>query len=489
MSAYAVGMELVSSGYFARAYASVRGWAIRAVAATSAVFRSSPKLAGGVSSGRVAAMPDADASLSAIAKAPTVYAAMTVAAFSAVTYPIVVMQGHPMSGRRATQLDPNTVPWVGRLLRLLQSPGTETGLFEEPGEALLAQIWADLRMTGAFVVAPTLSPDGEIVGLTRLHPKLCAIERRDGVDYLVYSSGRERRSYPRRDVSIGRLLSWEPDGRAEFGTGAGESLRPLVSAEATALEQTAYSVRQGGADVRIMPKTDAAAAFLSVEDNRKKVVESVTKAIEGGGGRRVYAIGGAFDVQDSGLKPADLRAPELMQQAPRAQLAACGVVPAMVGSDGGTYANGVLQFRAQAISDEAMAGVIEAHLLRPLARHFAKRAGGRIALRADEITARLDLSQHPGYAYLRTEAVSRMKSWVDMGWSAKQAAEIEGMDVPAPLGPPLKVSMTTPAPGPDVGSHQNDPRAPVGDVGAVQDGAPRMLSDLFGRDGEVVAAK
>lgn len=459
--------------WYSRWYASTVSSITRLYAAGAAALRAPlPRL--GISMGRVAALPMAEADLSAMATSPTVYSALTRSALETIIHPIRVYRGYSVSGGDLEPIDPRErgALWVGALLRVLQTPDPASAdeLAPEPGEALIAQILADLKMAGAFVVAPVLSERGWVVGLTRLHPKCCSIERTAAGEEVVYRSGSDHRRYPRRSVFIGHLLSWAADGRAEFGVGAGTPLRPLLRAEAAALAQTANMIEQGGADLRIRGKGATGKSFMALKENREKAIATVTESIVSPNGRRVIAFSDDLELDDGGLKPTDLRAPELMAAARGHELAATGTVPAWVGHDAGTYATAVVQLRVQACMDEGYAAVIEAYFLRPLARHFAKTrgAGTMDARRADEITARIDLSAHPGYAQLRTESYARMKVLVhDLGFTVEQAAAAEHLDLPAPRGEILsKGASTDPGtPGPELGSHNQGPRDPVGDNG------------------------
>ena len=447
---------------------------IRSTASTAigriGALRGAPPRAG-ITGGRVASLVNAQEDLQAISESPVVYAAMLRRALTFATYPIRVYQGYSIGGRKATVLDPERVPWVGSLLRLLQcpDPDDQDGVFPaNPGESLLAQIVADLILTGNAWVAIRTSPSGAIVGLYRLHPRCVTLERFITGDEWVYRPGSVLPTrYPRRTVAHLKLLSWQASAAGELGTGAGAALRQVIDAETTALNQTANMIRQGGADVKVTGTSALGKAFLANEKNRKEVAKEVSEAMKGPEGRRVFVLGGDLDVNDSGLKPADLKAPEMMVASRGMELAAIGTVPVALGSDAGTYATAVQQYRTQAELDEQIAAVIEACLLRPLARHFARMAGGRAAVRADEYTARFDLSSHPGYAFLRSEQVNRMVALVNMGWAPHQAAEAEGLDMPEPEGEPKTVAPTTPPSG--------GPRSPLGD----NTSRKRSLDDLF----------
>lgn len=429
----------------------------------------------GISTGRVASAREAEDDLSAMAKSPTIFAAVNKRAFSLATYPVAVYFGFNKGGDKADALDPDKVSWVADLLRLLQTPdaGDAEGVFPvEPGPHLLAQLIADYLLAGIAYVAMLQTPDGVIVGLYRLHPRHVTLERNvSGMgDEFVYRpiTGLPRR-YPRRSVACIRGLSWQSGGMAEMGVGAGQPLKPLIEAEWTALQQTASVVGQGGADVLVTGNDPQTNAFLSNKTNRDEVAKLATTALAGGvdGGRRVMVLPGNLKMEDTGLKPADMKAPELMAAAKTAELAALGCTPIAIGGDASTFATAVQQYRVQAELDEALAKVFEDALLRPLARHFARMAGGKWAMKADRVTCRIDLSGHPGYTFQRTEAINRMVALVGLGWGAAQAAEAEGVEMPVPEGPPR--ATTTPAPS-------GAPNGPVGDGSA-----GRTLADLFTR--------
>jgi hypothetical protein len=474
---------------FARTYARL------AVVATalSAALRTSPPRPG-ISSGRVATQPLAESDLAALATSPTVYGAITRRALSLANYPVVVYRGFSLAGGKLERLDPSR-PWVAAFYRLLQRPDPTTRFSLAPlsWERLCAQIIADLIQIGSFIVLPTVGESGYISGLTRLHPGSCAIERLNGVDELVYVEGNERRRYPLDQVFIGALLSWQRNGRQAFGVGAGTPMRYLTRAEGVAIEQTANMIEQGGADLRIVGKGATGKNFMANKENREKALDAVIQAIKGPNGRRVIAVSDDIEINDGGLKPTDLRAPELHTAARQAALVATGTCAAWVGIDAGTYANAAMQFRVQADADEGICSVVEAGLLRPLAQHFARVAGGRDGAADEQITSRQDLSQHPGYAQLRTESIARVKSLVhDMGYTVDQAKEIEGFgDWASPEGEILSAGQPTDSsvPGPETGSTLDAPRDPVGANGDQHVSNPKAnesrsvirLSDRFGR--------
>jgi len=450
----------------------------RAVAATSAAFSSMLRApGGGLSWGRVASSPRAEEQLRAIETSPTVFAAMNRTSLAFTTFPIKVYRGFSVGGDKTLDPLPGTVPWVAAFLRLLQTPDVESAdeLCPEPGEALIAQVVADLRMAGVFYVLPTLTASGDVIGLKRLHPKSCTIERVSGREVVVYRPpDGGAHTYPRRSVFVGHLISWSASGQGSIGVGAGASLTHVVAAEAEALRKTAEVVRQGGADIRIVAENAAGAAFMADKKNRDKVVAEVTTAISGEDGRRVFATGGNIRVEDAGLKPSDIQAPELMDRAPKAEMVAIGTVPAALGMDASNYANGVLQWRAQADIDEGTASVLEAYLLRPLARRFARQAGGRAATWIDEITARHDLSMHIGYTYVRAETWGVVHQMMQAGYTNEQAVAMCGIDAPKPEGEVL-LGAAKGTPGPEQGSVKDAPRRPVLDSGGPT--GPRVAAE------------
>lgn len=442
----------------------VRRLAARAWAWTSALanLRNPPPSPG--MTGTIAGSPTAEMDLKRLASSPSVYAAVTRRALGLLVYPVRVSRGWG-PGQPKEVIDPTRAPFAQTLLRLLARPDpADVGRVfpARPGMLVLAQVLADLLLAGNAFLRLQRGPGGGLVGLHRLHPQAVLLVRMpDGSERWEYRpAGRlgEAESYERGDVAHLRLLSWERSGAGELGTGAAEPLRDLLDAERSALESTAAVVSQGGADVRITGKSAAMANYLRDEKNRREVADQAADALSAGKtGRRVFVVGGDLEVTDSGLKPADIQAPEVLDAARMAALMAIGVVPVEVGADAGSYATAVQQVRVQYELDLHLAMILEVCLLQPLAQALAAAGGGRWAQRASEITAWIDLATHPGAQLIRTEAIGRMVQLVGMGWTASQAAEAEGIELPEPEGQPMSANPFA-APPPSQG-----PRRPVGD--------------------------
>lgn len=447
---------------------------IRILSSASAFYRASLAAVGvtdappsqpGASSGRVASKVLAQDYLQQMAQSAVVYAALNRRAHAFGNYPIAVY-------RDEVKVDPKREPWAAEFLALVQNPDPADGLLAGdtdglapimPGEGLFAQLVADYLATGVAYVIPTAGSGDRLSGLTRAHPRSMTLEQGGAVWVYRPPGGGMARTYPRRAVFCIRNISWEAGGAGELGTGAGQVLADLVNAEATAIRKTAQVIEQGGADVWVGATTPAAAQFLANPANRNKVRDDLTEALAMRDGSRVVVMGGDLEAKDVGLKPADMQAPELMTTARGAELLALGVTPVSIGGEAGNYAEAALQYRVQAEFDESLAAVFEAFLLRPLSQHYARIGSGRRKVDARTVTARFDLSTHPGYAYARTEAIDRMIKLVDLGWDAEQAASIENLSLPKPSGPPRQKQAPVAAPGvpgnepPPVG-RENDKR-------------------------------
>ena len=440
----------------------------------------------GVSVGRVAQAWRAEDDLSAMSKSPVVYAALQRRALGLASYPIRCYRG---TQGRAVELDPERIPWVADLLRLLQTPDpADMGrLFpDRPGEGVIAQVVADLLAAGNAYVVVSVSGSGAITGLHRIHPRLMTRERAgDGSLLWVYRpSWGPAEVYPAGSVAHLRLLSWETSGMGELGVGAGTPLAPLIAAETSALEQTAAAISQGGPDIVVTGDGDISNAMLENDDTRQRIAARFTDALKQVG-RRVMVLGGSLKITPASWQVADLKAPELLAASRASELMALGVTPISVGADSGTYTTAVQQSRVQAEWDEQIQMVLEAGLLRPLARYYAQQAGGHWSTRADQVTCRIDLSSHPGHAYARTDAIARMKSLKEMGWTAEQAAAAEGIDLPKPEGKPeasaAPAALPSSAPRRPLGDTEGDPGDPE------QTPADGERGLWWGRGGEVVS--
>lgn len=420
------------------------------------VARQPPKPPG-ISVGRVTSNRRASAELEHLGTSPTVHAAVHRRALSIARFPLRVYRGLDPMTAEPVDLKRGGAGWARSLLRLLDRPDPEDidALFPaNPGIIVWAQVIADLVLTGDAYVVPTGS-GMSVAGLSRQHPAGAVLERTSAGEFWRF--GGDRRLYPRRSIAHIRLLSAAAGGAGELGIGAAAALRSLLSAEQTALEQTAEKIAQGGVDIIVTGKTAQTQAFLKNKANRDQIVAQVTESLGGGGmGRRVYVLSGELEIKDAGFRPVDLQAPELLESTEKKVLQALGVVPIALGAEASTFATAVQQYRAQADMDAALAALLEAGLFRPLARQFALAAGGQWAGRADEVTCRYDLSTHPGNIYARSESINRASKLIDMGWSGEQVAAAEGLDLPPPEGTPKPGSQPA-APG------APQPAQPLGD--------------------------
>jgi len=451
-------LPAVRQGPWYRAIAAVSGF-YRASLAAMGVSKT-PPMRPGASSGQVASRPLAEQHLQQMALSPAVYAAIQRRTRTMGDYPIIVLvDGKPVPGKSA--------PWVGELLHLLATPDSEElsargdpeGLAPiEPGEGLIAQLVADLLLEGVAYVIPTAGSRNRVSGLTRAHPRLMRLA--NGGAHWHYAQQGRVTVYPRRGVFCLRTVSWQASGQGELGTGAGEVLEPLVAAERSAMVKTAQIIDQGGADVIVTSKSATGQQFLANPANRDRVREDLQTMLGMRDGGRVVVIGGDLEAKPSGLTPGDIQAPALIEAARGSELMALGVTPVSIGMSDAVYATAALQYRVQAELDESLASIFEAYLLRPLAQHYARVSGMGLAQVAT-VTARIDLSTHPGYAYARTEAIDRMTKLVDLGYSTEQAAIIEAQTFPPPAGPPRAKT------APQAGAPGGEPK-PIGEGGGGQ---------------------
>lgn len=453
------------------------GWWARATDAVATYTRATlaqmglsptPPTRAGASRGTFGARPRADEHLRQMALSPTVFAAAMRRARTFGDYPFVVLvDGVPV--------EPREVPWAKAMLELLQNPDPEylttrgdvTGIAAlVPGEGLIAQLVVDILLEGVAWILPTAGRGQSVAGLTRLHPRCVKLVM--GGAYVEHTQDGRATRYPRRSVFCITNPSWQATGEGQLGVGAGEVLEPIVAAERVAMEKTASIIAQGGADVVVTGSDNAGKMLLSNETNRTKITKEVSDALAMTTGSRVIALGGPIELNPLGLTPSDIQAPTLMEAAHKAELMAMGVVPVAIGENSANFATAALQYRVQAELDEAVASMLEAYWLRPLAQHYARAFGGLRVSESGRVTCRLDLSDHPGYVSARGEAITRMGALVDLGWSPVQAAAFERLPLPKPEGQPRRSAPPNPALVP-----QGDTPAPQGD--APKRGAPLLL--------------
>jgi hypothetical protein len=465
-------------GILARASASIRGGILqiygRAYEISQQIRRAPARL--GVSIGRVASKPYAELDLETIGSSPAVYAAAQRRCLGLQQYPIRIVIGR--RGGEQETVSPADAPWAAALLALLEQPDPADAdriLPENPGEVVLAQLGADFLVAGDGFARLQVAPQGsDVIGLHRLHPRSVGLERVGGQDLWVHQPPwGTREEIPVGQVAHLRSIGASAGGRGALGIGAGEPLRALLRAEGASLEYLAETVEAGGVDALVTAKTDRGAAYLEDPDRRRDLANQIATGLQGrdpttGKARRVMVASADFNIAAWGLDPDSVTDAELMTLTRDQILMALGCTPSSVGADTSSYATAVQQARIQADLDAQMAMVYEACLLRPLARYFARRAGLR---EWQQVTARYDLSTHPGQQYARTDAIDRAAKLVELGYSTAQAVAAEGLDLPDPEGAPA----AAPAPGGGSDSRPNRPQ-----------GSGRMLSDLFRRGVEDV---
>ena len=455
-------------GRFTRLRLRLSTWLRRAAARLTSPWAETSRP--GITGGGSVRDHSAERSLARLAESPGVYAATMRRTMGMQRFPIVIYTADP-GGRNHRPLDPAKTAWAASCLRLLQRPEAADAsrpFPRMPGEYLMAMLMADYLLTGNAYVRVQRGSGNAIVGLYRLHPATVNIEVTQGGQtlYKYQPSGGPAQTFPAYDVIHIRSLPWRRDLGELLGTGAAAPLGPLVDAELYAMERTAMAIEQGGVDVQITTTSDIAAAQMADPGTRAEVVAEATEALKKRDSR-VVAFGGGLRAEPMGLTPAEIKAPELMAAARASELLALGVVPVAVGDpSGATYATAAAQLRIQYGLDLEFTEVFSFWLLRPLAQAFAA-TDPSWADRVSSVTCCYDLASHEGALAARTEAISRMQQLVAMGWTPAQAAAIEAMDLPAPLGSPAAASPVpgaAAAPRPTPAQSGGEPSAPVGEA-------------------------
>lgn len=454
-----------SPSLLTRVQASLRGW-WRAIT-TFAQARAETRRLGMTSRARVGNQAAAS-QLHLMAESPAVYAALWHRCIGLQVYPMTVLLVTPGGESRET-INPLREPWAASLLRLLQRPDpADVGRVfpRTPGELFLAELLADLLVTGTAYVRFQQGDGGRIVGLARLHPAVTTTEVERGQRRFRYRpSPGDEQLFRDEEVCVLRALSWASDLRSEQGVGAAEPLMAITRAEVAALKRTATAIEQGGVDIAVEPTSEIGSNLLQDPAQRKELADEITTAL-GKEGQRVFIPGGPYKLTDFGLKPGDLRGAETQAAARSAQLMALGLVPVMAGVDPGGYATAVAQLRVQYGLDLELVTWLEVFILRPLAQAFAEREGGNGWLgRTSQVTCAYNLSKHPGALAAETEAIGRAKDLMLMGWSNVQAAQHQGLDLPPPEGEVLLGKAASPGLMPSEQAPAQlggTPRAPLG---------------------------
>lgn len=360
---------------------------------------------------------DVEASMSALAAFPWVYAALMRSSGDLAGLPL---RGYQIrAGGQAQELERNHP-----LLRLLRRPHPRFS-----GRQLRRQLYVDLRLTGnAF---PTRLGVGGASTILRLHPRRVEIRPSPKNFYgeYVYNAAGIVQVIPAEQVYHVRAPSWQDDPQGLWGAGAIESLHHDLTADRRAAQAAANLSKRPRPDIIVTPTEAGEALGEKVRDEIGKKLDRLL----GDGGTLV--LPSSLKVDLPSWSPRDLEFPAQRQLVREAILAVTGVPPHLVGLPTANYA----QAREQTLSywelQQAIAADFEDAFFAPLAETFG-----------EDLVIRHDFGGVDALQEARSGRLGRVQQWWAMGADPSAAAKYEGFsDLPEALFPGVDPVVEEPA--------------------------------------------
>ena len=339
------------------------------------------------------------ASMSAMAAFPWVQASTQAIASGLSSVPIRITNGR---GVDAERIDDHP------LLDLLDQPSSRVN-----GSLFRRQLVTDLVLSGnayALIIG-----DREPSGLLRLHPeRVKAVPWADGqVSHYTYDSGREV-TYDHERVLHFRSTSWGSDPSSLYGVSAIQALHHDLSADRAAAAMSAETAKRGRPAGVFSPSTEGDIwSSAQVKIMREAYDRQLT------GRSDALFLGGAAKYTPISFSPRDMEFQAQREWVRSSTMAVFGVPPTILGLPTANFATAKQQAKTFWEGLRHRAAIIDGELTR-LARQWG------------DPTIRVwhDFSGVEALAESKTEQVSRVSAWWTMGLSLRQAAEMEGIDLP-----------------------------------------------------------
>lgn len=282
------------------------------------------------------------------------------------------------------------------------------------GRQAHAQLCIDLSLTGNHIAV--IGGRAPYIALQRLHPKRVRIgpDPFEGTGDYIYDSGDGQRIIPSAAIAHTRAPSWQDDPTGLWGTGAIEALHDDLTTDRNASKASAVLSKRGRPDV-ILGLKDAEKTALDPKF-REEVKRRLDRMLEAGG---TLVLPGDITATLPSWAPRDLEFPALRQLVREAVLAVTGVPPHMVGLPSANYALAEAQERAYWEGLSAFASDVADQHWRRIARLYG-----------DGVRVVPDFSQVDVLQTGRTQRQQRVVAWKAMGVPLRDAAEMEGFQLP-----------------------------------------------------------
>lgn len=342
--------------------------------------------------------PKGDA-LSAYAAFPWVYSCVDAISSDLAGLPLMAVRG---TGAAAERLDSHPV------LDLLAQPSTRVS-----AQLFRKQLVTDYILTGdAYAL---IAGEREPVALLRMIPQRVTVKPwADGQpgQYLYDSSGKTR-DYTFEEIMHLRSPSWEDDPSNLYGTGAVRPLDHDLRTELASIKSAEQTAKTGRPSGIISPSEPDA---VWGKEQIARIRKGYERQMNGQSG--LLILGGPAKFDSLQMTPRDLEFSQQREMTRSATLAVFSVPPTRVGLPTANYATAREQAKVYWQTLQSRAAFIDVELTR-LARMFPGSESVRVVH---------DFSAVEALQESRSDRVTRVRQWYDMGLSLADAAAFEGFE-------------------------------------------------------------
>ena len=363
-------------------------------------------------------------SMSALAAFPWVWAAVRAVAYDLAGLPLIAVRTNP-DGTKTPVSDP--------ALELLRAPSARC-----TGRLLRLQIVTDLTLTGnGYLWHPTMV--GDLDPIMRLHPGLTK-PNMGGLGFVLSYSYQGTRTIPWDEIIHIRDVSWQDNIEAALGESAIRCLHDDLTSSKAAKKNAANTAKRGTPEFLITAK-DAMGGFdqTQAEAIASKWESQLRK------GRSAMVVGEALEAIPISITARDMEFSEQEERTVGAILAVFGVPPVRVGLPSANYGTSKQQMRTYWEGLRARASLID---------------DGLSTLAAPGVRIEHDFSAVEALQVSYSERLERVKTWVDLGASPRDAAKYE-LFIDAPVGDEPRAATQRPAPESEPDEGQERATGPV----------------------------
>ena len=343
---------------------------------------------------------DPKAAMSALAAFPWPYACVQAISTDLSKVSLKAYRG---KGSDAEVLDSHPV------LELLHQPSSRVN-----GVLFRRQIYTDMVLTGnAFILMA--GAGNRVDALLRLHPSRVSIAPlSDGQpDRYQYAGSGQPAMYEHDQVLHIRGPSWTDDPTNLWGTGAVQPLHNDLTTEKAQAELAARTAATGQPTGILSPKEEG-------DRWSREQIRTLRTAYEQqmqSGGSGVLILGGQASFDNLSVSPREMEFSQVRDFVRASTIAAFGCVPVRLGLETANYSQSTNQLQLYWESLQGKAALVDAEFTR-----IARLMGDA------DVYIKHDFSEVESLQESRSERLSRVQQWTNLGLAPSDASAYEGFD-------------------------------------------------------------